>query len=315
MPASEPVATRLQNPALKYVLAARPPFLLASAAPVLIGLSTAFYGGAGFNAFYALLTLIGAVLAQAGANVINDYYDALNGTDRLNTDRIYPFTGGSRFIQNGVLSEEETARYAAILFAAVAAIGLVLLLELGLPLLWLGLGGLFLAWAYSSPPLSLNAHGLGELSVALGFGLIIVTGADLVQRGGFDPLPVYASFSYGLLTAALLYINQFPDRKADALAGKRHWVVRLGPQRARWGYPLLLLAAYGSLGLLTLTGRLPLMALLAFAALPLHLKAAIDLVQYADRPARLVPAIPLTITGLLLHGLMLALGLALAVWL
>lgn len=315
MPISEPLAEQLQNPVLRYFLATRPPFLLASAAPVLIGLSTAFYGGAGFNLFYALLTLLGAVLAQAGANVINDYYDALNGTDRLNTDRIYPFTGGSRFIQNGVLTEEETARYAALLFAAVVIIGLVLLSEVGLPLLWLGLGGLFLAWAYSSPPLLLNARGLGELSVALGFGLLIVAGADLVQRGSFDPLPFYASFSYGLLTAALLYINQFPDRAADERAGKRHWVVRLGPQKARWGYLLLVLGAYGGVAIFVLAGRLPPLALLAFAALPFHLKAAADLLRYAAEPARLTPAIPLTISGLLVHGGMLALGLALAVWL
>lgn len=315
MPISEPVAGQLQNPVVKYLLATRPPFLLASAAPVLIGLSTAFYGGAGFDAVLALLTLFGAVLAQAGANVVNDYYDALNGTDRLNTDRIYPFTGGSRFIQNGILTEAETARYAAILFTLVMAIGLVLLVEIGLPLLWLGVGGLFLAWAYSSPPLSLNAHGLGELSVALGFGLVIVVGSDLVQRGTFDWLPVFASFSYGLLTAALLYINQFPDLKADAQAGKRHWVVRLGAERARWGYPAMVVLAYGGLGAFVAIGKLPPLALLAFLALPLHVKAATDLVRHAREPARLIPAIPLTITGMLLHGTMMALGLALAVWL
>ena len=45
--------------------------------------------------------LLAVLLLQAGVNVFNDYYDHDNGCDAANTERVFPFTGGSRFIQNG----------------------------------------------------------------------------------------------------------------------------------------------------------------------------------------------------------------------
>src|SRR3970040_263437 len=86
-----------------------------------------------------------------------------------------------------------------------------------------GRAGLFTAWAYSAPPLKLNSRGLGEACVAMGFGLIAV-GADYVQRAEFSLFPVVAVLPYALLVTNLLYINQFPELKADAATGKRHWV-------------------------------------------------------------------------------------------
>jgi len=62
-----------------------------------------------------------------GINVLNDYYDALNGTDANNTARVFPFTGGGRFIQNGVLTLRETAVSGAALLAVVVLAGLWLM--------------------------------------------------------------------------------------------------------------------------------------------------------------------------------------------
>lgn len=300
------------NPVAKYVAATRPPFLLASLVPALIGIATAYHGGAAIHAVAALLTVIGAVVVHAGINVLNDYYDALNGTDDANTGRLFPFTGGSRFIQNGVLSREQTARYGFVLLGITALIGFALLPYAGSGLIAIGFAGLVIGWAYSAPPLALNSRGLGELCVAVGFGSLIPLGADFVQRGAFDLLPLYAGAPFALLVANLLYINQFPDRIADAAAGKHHWVVRLGPRRARWGYLLLVLAAYGGLLAMTLGGLLPLWCLLGLLALPLSLRAAFELVRYAETPARLVPAIQSTIGAMLGHGLLVAVGLWIA---
>ena len=82
------------------------------------------------------------------------------------------------------------------------------------------------------------SRGLGEIAIAAGW-LLVVMGTDFVQRGGFASTPLVAGASYALLVASLLFINQFPDRKADAIAGKRTLVVRLGADTAKWGYLLL----------------------------------------------------------------------------
>ena len=66
--------------------------------------------------------MLAVMLVHAGMNVLNDYYDEQNGTDRRNTQRLFPFTGGSRFIQNGVLSTGETLVFGAWLLAVAMLI-------------------------------------------------------------------------------------------------------------------------------------------------------------------------------------------------
>jgi len=308
---AEPHPAQLANPFKRYFLATRPSFLLASLVPVFIGLATAHVSGVALNVWSAFLTMIGAVVIHAGVNVLNDYYDALNGTDDLNQERLFPFTGGSRFIQNGVLSRRETARFGAALLGGGGLIGLWLL-HAGSGLFVIGLLGLFIGWAYSAPPFALNSRGLGELCVGTGFGLMIVSGADYVQRHHFDLLPLAASLPYALLATSLLYINQFPDRAADEQAGKHHWVVRLGVERARWGYLIMVSLAYGILATLVIMGVLPNRSLLGLLPLPLSMRAALTLLRHARDVPKLTPAIVLTIQALLAHGMLLALGLWLA---
>lgn len=312
MAALEPTLERFGNPVARYFHATRPPFLLASLVPCLIGIAGASYGGVSINAVAAILTVLGALFAHAGANVLNDYYDALNGTDARNQERVFPFTGGSRFIQNGVLSEVQMQRFGWSLMTAAGLIGLLLVPSAGSGLIAVGFIGILIGWAYSAPPLGLNSRGLGEASVGIGFGSVITLGADMVQRGGFDAFPLLVSVPYALLVAALLYVNQFPDYKADAAAGKHHWVVRLGPMRARWGYLGIVLAAYGYLATLVIAGALPPFAALGLLPLPLSLAAARDVIRNATVPARLVPAIQRTIGAMTAHGLLLSTGLVLA---
>lgn len=313
MAALEPTqAAFADRPISKYFAATRPPFLLAALMAAVIGLSTAHYAGLALNAWTAALSLLGAVLVHAAINVINDYHDDRNGTDDNNDERLFPFTGGSRFIQNGVLTAEQTRKYATGLFGACMVIGLILTWQAGTGLVLIGLLGLLIGWAYSAPPLALNSRGWGELSVAVGFGLLMPLGADFVQRHAFALLPVLAGLPYALLTANLLLINQFPDRRADELAGKHHWVVRLGARRARWIYPALALAAYGSLSGMVLGGVLPHWSLLGMIPLPLSLHASAELLRHADHPARLAPAIKSTISAGLAYGVLVSLGLWLA---
>lgn len=205
----------------------------------------------------------------------------------------------------------QTRIFGFVLMACVAAAGLWLMARSAPQLMYVGLSGLFIGWAYSAPPFRLNSRGLGELCVAAGF-LAITVGTDFVQRKGFAVAPFIAGLPYALLVTNLLYINQFPDRTADTAAGKLHWVARLPVQLARWGYALIVALAYSWLLSSVLFGWMPLLSLLAFLALPLSVKAARLLLRHAAQPQQLGDAIKLTIGAMMVHGTLLSLALILS---
>lgn len=303
----EPTAETLANPVKRYLLATRPAFLTITLAGCLLGFASALE--ASFVWPLALLTLLLALLAHAGVNVFNDYYDHLNGTDAVNVDRLFPFTGGSRFIQNGVLSPRQILVYALLLFALVIAGGLWLIATRGVGLFWIGLAGLLIGWAYSAPPLKLNSRGLGEICVAAGF-LLIVAGSDFVQRGALSATPWLIGLPYALLVTNILYINQFPDRAADIQAGKLHWVARLEPAVAARGYWLLLALAAIVLVALVLLGLVPWLGLVSLAFLLPAVAAGRMLSRHAAQPALLAPAIQMTIAAAHIQPMLLAAALA-----
>jgi len=311
MPPAEPTLDAFANPLARYFAATRPAFLSVTLVGCLVGLASAGAGGAVLNPATAFVTLLFALVAHAGINVLNDYYDALNGSDAANRERRYPFTGGSRFIQNGLISVGATGIFGYALICAVVPAGLWLTHASAPGLIGIGLAGLAVGWAYSAPPLKLMSRGLGEAAVACGW-LLVVLGADYVQRGAFSWAPFVAGLPYALHVANLLFINQFPDVKADAAAGKRNLVVRFGPARARWLYPAIAAFAYAWLVGAVLAGALPAFALVALAAAFPAFSAARALARDALRPSALDPAIRATIGAALLHGALLAAALFLS---
>ncbi len=301
----EPTLAALPNPVMRYFAATRPAFLSVTFVGVLLGLASAATAGLSIDPASATLTMFFALVAHAGANVVNDYYDARSGCDALNTDRVFPFTGGSRFIQNGVLSMRATAVFGHTLLAAVIPAGLWLTAHSAPGLIWIGLAGLMVGLAYSAPPLKLQSRGLGEFGITIGW-LLVVVGADFVQRREFAFIPVAAGLGFALLVANVLYINQFPDVRADTLAGKGTVVVRLGVRLARWGYALLVALAYGWVVVMVALGQLPGLTLLALLPAGASLAALRDLWRHAGAPPRLTFAIKMTILAASLHGLLMA---------
>jgi 1,4-dihydroxy-2-naphthoate octaprenyltransferase len=302
----EPSVVLFSSPLACYFFATRPAFLIATFAACILGLVSASYLGARFQLETAVLTVLLALLVHAGVNVLNDYFDALNGTDADNSERLYPFTGGSRFIQNGVLTTKQTVNFGYFLLATAMLGGLWLAWLVSSSLLIIGAIGLLIGWAYSATPLRLNGRGLGELCVLAGF-LGVVVGADFVQRQAFSFEPFMIGMPYALLVTNLLYINQFPDRKADAAAGKRHLVVMLPLKKAVLIYPLLAMLAGVWLVYFVYLGKLPLFALLSVLPLLFSFRATWILRQFAATPAKLLPAIKLTLAAMLSHALLLTL--------
>lgn len=302
---AEPSPARFGNPFMRCLAATRPAFLAVTLVGCLIGIASAHAGGVAINATAAVLTVVLALMAHAGGNVVNDYHDAVSGADDANTGRLFPFTGGSRFIQNGVHTARQTALLGYGLLLVVVPGGLWLTWQAGPGLALIGLAGLVLCWAYSAPPLKLVSRGCGELVIAACW-LLVVMGADYVQRGAFDLLPVAAGLSYALLVANLLFINQFPDHDGDAASGKRTLVVRLGPQAAKWGYLLIAIVAHAWLIAMVAIDLLPQKTAAAALTVALAFPAGRDLLEYAAQPAELGPAIKRTIVAALVHGAILA---------
>jgi 1,4-dihydroxy-2-naphthoate octaprenyltransferase len=211
--------------------ATRPMFLPAALVPVLVGTSWGAQQAQAFDPLALGLAAAAMAFAHAGANVLNDVGDELNGADRLNHDRIPPFTGGSRFIQDGLLGIKAMTAWGAALLLTATVLAAILSLHKGEWVLILGLVGGALALAYSLPPCSLASRGLGEAAVAIGFGLPVAA-CFWLQRGGIGLEAVLCSAIIGAWTAAILIVNEVPDLAADAQAGKRTLVVRLGGQGA-----------------------------------------------------------------------------------
>ncbi len=287
-----------------YFMAVRPQFLPAVMVAVGLGTTTAWYTHRAFDLTYFIVTSIAALLYHAGMNVLNDYFDYLNGTDNINKRPLTPFAGGSRMIQSGLMTGGETLMLASILLAAGTVAGLYLVMERGPVLLVIGLMGLLTGVFYSAPPLFLAARGLGEVTVGLDFGILATLGACFVQTGGLEPEAVASSLPITFLIAALLYINQFPDYEADKAAGKRNLVVRLGPERARWGMIVIVALAYLSIIAGAAAGLLPLLSLSALVTLVFSAPAVAGLFKnYLNGPA-LIPSIKRIILSHLSTGLL-----------
>jgi 1,4-dihydroxy-2-naphthoate polyprenyltransferase len=310
----EPSLAVPANPLARYFFATRPAFLTVSLGACLVGIARAYADEVPIDAAKAWVTIVFALVAQAGANVLNDYYDALSGNDAANVERLFPYTGGSRFIQNGLIDEARMFAFGLALFAATAVAGLWLMTASAPGLFIFGAAGLTIGWAYSASPLSLNSRGLGEMCIWIAW-MLIAAGADYVQRGAPSPQPWIAAAGYALLVTNVLFINQFPDRRADEAVGKRHWVVRLGPDRAAPLYAAIGLTANTCLVLAVAFGSLPGYALLALFAMPLTIRASLELLRYRNEPANLEPAIKATIGAALLHAALLSAGLILSGWL
>ncbi len=195
---------------------------------------------------WLLLTIVGIFLVEVGKNASGELVDYASGTDQavLPEDRS-PFSGGKRVLVDGLLTHRQTRAIALACFLGAIACGLFIAAVRDSRILLLGAVGMALAWFYHGGNLRLVYRGLGELAVALAYGPLVVCGTYLVQTGTLTTALLHAACSLGLLVAAFLWINEFPDYAADAAAGKRNLVVRLGKPVAQRVFAGILFTAYG----------------------------------------------------------------------
>lgn len=289
---------------------ADPRTALASVAGVTLGAALAADHGP-LSWPWLLVTALGVFLFEVAKNASGEVYDFDSGADPGVADADHgPFSGGRRVLVDGLLTRHQVVRVARIFYALGTIVGLAIVWLREPGVLWLGLAGVILAYGYHAPPLQLSYRGLGELAVAVTYGPLIVGGTYLVQRGDIPAEVGWAAVPLGLLVAAFLWISEFPDAAADAAAGRRTLVVRLGKPAARGVFWALVLIAYG------LTIVLPLVGLergvwFGLAGLPHGLLAAGRLAASGDDTAELVLAQAWTLLSYLLFALGASLGILL----
>ena len=175
----------------------------------------------------------------------------------------------------------------------------------------------FLGFFSSAPPIKLNylGHGLGELATGIACGPLIVLGSYYVQAQRVSYEALWASIPVGLLVAAVLYINEFPDYEADKAVGKNTLTVVLGRQRAVWGYIALLVASYGVIVVGIVLGVFPYTLLLALLTLPLANRGIQGALRFPSDTPKLVSTNAVTVQLHLLIGLLLCGGYVIAMFL
>ena len=285
-----------------YFNAIRPAFLSASILPVLTALAYVRGTFGSIDYSLALLTLLGIALMHSAANVLNDYFDSKNGTDAANDQRVYPFSGGSRFIQNGVFSEQQILNFGLVLLINGVFIGLLIAYLSGPVILLMGFAGVLMAVFYSAPP-CLACRGLGDLTIASCFGLLPVVGTVYTQVEQINSDSVWLGLVIGCFVTAILWINSIPDIEADRLAAKTTWPVRLGQRLASWlhagwfimGFAIILLTP------LVETGYFALLAIIPAGI------AVISIIR-----CQLIPAIPMTLLAHAMVCILLGLGFLVA---
>jgi 1,4-dihydroxy-2-naphthoate octaprenyltransferase len=290
-----------------FLRTTRLPFLSATGIPVLLGMAVAARGGF-FNPWLALVTVIGAAFAHLAINVSNDIFDTLSGADEANLNPT-PFSGGSRVLLYDLVTLRQLISLAAILLAATVAIGLFLVWATGsATLLVIGLVGIGLGLAYTAPPVKLVYRGLGEITVAIGFGPTMLLGAYVVQTGSLSWEAAVASVPVAILVALILYVNEIPDRAGDAAAGKRTLPVRLAPPVVMRIYLVAAALAFAVVLGGVAAGILPVATLVALAAAPLVWQVYRGLQRFYTQPYALMPVMSTNIKLHLYVGLLLLAG-------
>ncbi len=295
--AHPPEGPRVAQPR-DWLAGTRPRTLPAAVVPVLIGTGVAF-GYGQFSAWRAVLALVVALALQIGVNFANDYSDGIRGSDERRV-------GPTRLVAAGLARPKQVLAAAFACFGVACVAGLVLAIFTSWWLIVVGAAAVAAAWFYTGGSHPYGYQGLGEVAVFAFFGLAAVAGTAYVQMVGFSWLELLAAIPAGLLSCALLMINNLRDIGSDAEVGKRTLAVRLGDRRSRAVYIASLLLPF--VAALALTPARPLAAL-TVVTLPLAW-GPIQAVRSGAAGPTLIKALGQTGRLQLAFGIMFTIGLA-----
>lgn len=280
----------------------RGPFLILSIALALIGIATAHWHGFG-NIWHSLLLTAGVALAHVSVNLFNEISDYKSKIDD-NTART-PFSGGSGMLQSGRTTVGRVTWVAYFALLAAGAIGLYFCLVSGWLILFFMACGALAVRFYTS---HLAKWLIGELVSGLTLGSFVVIGAHYALTSFMTLDIIYISIVPGILTALLLFLNEFPDAEADRLGGRRHLVIFFGKKTSAVIYACAVLLLFVLIAAGPFIENIPYTVLITLATLPLGVAAVFLTLKHYDDPVRLVPAQGLNVALVILTDLLLALA-------
>ncbi|NLA37261.1 MAG: 1,4-dihydroxy-2-naphthoate polyprenyltransferase [Actinobacteria bacterium] len=267
-----------------------------------------------------VMAMIVALALQIATNYANDYSDGKRGTDDP-SKRVGPV----RLVGNGLATASEVKRAMFVAFGLALIAGSVLVLRVGWELVPVGIAAVLAGYFYTGGPKPYGYLGLGEAFVFVFFGLVATFGSAYVQimptRRDFtavsaDVLSVFddalwLSFGCavicGCFATAMLVINNLRDIPGDTISGKRTLAVKLGDQKTRIFYCVLMVLPFVLLPVVAgVGGRI--LAGLAFVAVLPSQKPIQTVLAGAKGPA-LIPVLGATGKVQLLYGAMLTVGL------
>lgn len=235
------------SPAKIWFLAARPKTLPAGIVPVLVAGAMA-YGVGGFRLLPFLAALFGSIAIQIGTNFANDLFDFKKNTDTA--ERIGPM----RVTQAGLVSPRQIARATAITFGLAFAAGIYLVYVGGWPIVIIGLASILCGVLYTAGPYALGYLGLGDLFVFVFYGPVALAGTYYVQTLTAPIEVIVAGVPFGMISVAILVVNNLRDVDTDLKAGKNTLAVRFGRTFARVEYVTMILGAGLLPAILSATG-------------------------------------------------------------
>jgi 1,4-dihydroxy-2-naphthoate polyprenyltransferase len=225
------------SPLKLWVTAARPRTLPAAVAPVLVGTALAASEDV-FKPLRFVCALIGSIFIQIGTNLANDYSDARRGADT--EDRLGPV----RVTAGGLVPPKRVLIWTYVAFGIAVLAGVYLIAVAGWELLAVGIASIIAGVLYTGGPKPYGYEGLGEIFVFLFFGVVAVAGSYFVQTEELERAAFDLSVPVGLLAAAILVVNNVRDIDTDRRAGKRTLAVRIGREKSRRLFALMIAFAY-----------------------------------------------------------------------
>jgi 1,4-dihydroxy-2-naphthoate octaprenyltransferase len=212
------------------------------------------------------LTLVSGVFLHAATNLMNDYYDVKSGVDtqEASTAQYRPHP-----LLEGKLAPQSVLKASVLLYGAATMIGLFLVAVRGWPILWIGLAGTFASLTYTAPPFKYKYSALGEFSVFLMWGPLMVMGAYFVQRQTFNTDVLWISLPFGVLVALVLLANNIRDVTHDRDKGIQTLPMVIGQHNGLRLYIALMVLAYLGIIGMSVCGPLHLWSLIVLLSLPL----------------------------------------------
>jgi len=279
--------------------------LTASLVAVANGLAISWSEFHTLNILYALLTFAGVLSLHASVDILNDYFDFKNRIDLMTEGT--PFSGGTRVLPDGLLEPQSVYRMGVFFLVLGTLIGIFFTMTRGLIVGAILLFAVLATYFYST---KVVMSGLGEIFLVIK-GTLIVFGSYFVQCGVFEFPPLYVGVILGLLSSSVVFVNEFPDFRADAAGGRKNIVVVMGVRGAARFYAVYPILAVSLCIVGTLFRIIPYVALVgALSSVPFFLRTYASLNSKREfRESRdYIPAMANCVMGSRILGVALAIS-------